>query len=176
MFEFSTSLEKCDEEVPNHLDSDSVEEIKRDLMFAIQGENHEKTDTCYLFGIFPNRVVHSKHDVAGDWTAVRATALLLSKANRESVDSNDIQSSVVSQEKSLLSSRSQQQREEDLDNLVRLGDWNGVLMTVSQWEGASDAGSFAVSILNEHQVTAVGDLRSEVEELVKCVIPEEIGE
>ena len=59
VFEFSTSLEKCDEEVPNHLDSDSVEEIKRDLMFAIQGKNHEKTDTCYLFGIFPNRVVHS---------------------------------------------------------------------------------------------------------------------
>ena len=51
-----------------------------------------------------------------------------------------------------------------------------MLMIVSQWEGASDAGSFAVSILDEHQVTAAGDIRSEVEELVKCVIPEEIGE
>ena len=87
-----------------------------------------------------------------------------------------MQSSVISQEKSIFSSRRQQQRVEDLDNLVKLGDWNGVLMTVSEWEGASDTSSFAVSILDEHQVTAVGDLRSEIQELVKCVIPEEVGE
>ena len=59
VFEINTSLEKCDEEIPEHLDSDSVEEIKRELKFAIQGENDEKIIACYLSGIFGNRVISS---------------------------------------------------------------------------------------------------------------------
>ena len=94
----------------------------------------------------------------------------------------DMQSSVISQEPSVLSSKTQQERASNLDNLVNMGDWKGVLMAVSQYEGASDTESFAISILDEEQVVASSseqeapDLRSEVESLVKSVVPEEIGE
>jgi hypothetical protein len=99
-------------------------------------------------------------------------------------------SSVISREQSVLTSKTQQERASELDNLVTLGDWKGVLMAVSQFEGASDTDSFAVSILDEQQMSPPNllpppeyveeplgqDLRSQVENLVKNVVPEEIGE
>lgn len=104
-----------------------------------------------------------------------ATALLLAKADPKAADwMDDMQSSVVSQERSILTSQTQQQRASELDNLVAAGDWKGVLMAVSQYEGASDTESFALSILEEHRVTT-SDYRSEVEALVRSVVPGEIG-
>lgn len=64
---------------------------------------------------------------AGDWTTVSATALLLAKADPTSADLADMQSSTISQESSVMSSIT------DLDQLVHLGDWKGVLMAVSQY-------------------------------------------
>lgn len=101
-----------------------------------------------------------------------------------------MQSSVMSKEQSILTSKTQQERASELDNLVTLGDWKGVLMAVSQFEGASDADSYAVSVLDEQQISpaplptttelaeeshGADFLRSQVEDLVKSVVPEEIG-
>lgn len=119
-----------------------------------------------------------------------ATALLLAKADPASADSlGDMQSSVISNDMTFVTSQTERQRMSDLDNLVAVGDWKGVLVAVSQYEGASDAGSFAISILDEQPVSHTiqhsieyglessgMDLRSEVESLVKSVVPEEIGE
>jgi hypothetical protein len=100
-----------------------------------------------------------------------------------------MQFSVMSKEQSILTSKTQQERASELDSLVTLGDWKGVLMAVSQFEGASDTESFAVSVLDEQQISPAlllppteyveelhdADLRSQVEDLVKSVVPEEIG-
>ena len=72
---------------------------------------------------------------------------------------------------------------------MAIGDWKGVLLAASSYEGASDAGSFAISILDEQPVSNTiqhasdfciessgMDLRSEVKSLVNSVVPEEIGE
>lgn len=151
----------CSSDISRHLDNDSLEEIKKDLTVAIQAE---------------------------DWTAVSATALLLAKADPSSGDLEDMQSSVASQRSLSTMTLTRQSRTSELNNLVEKGDWRGVMMAVSQYEGASDTESCAskISILHEQPVTNqlistcsnsnTLDIKAVVEALVLCVVPDEIGE
>lgn len=86
----------------------------------------------------------------------------------------------------------QQNRVSELSNLVEKGDWRGVLMAVSQYEGASDTESYAskISAWHEQPETTLSDeqlispcahankldIKAAVEELVLSVVPDEIGE
>ncbi|KAL7520378.1 hypothetical protein ACHAWX_005104 [Stephanocyclus meneghinianus] len=164
-FEFASPKEENPEgqcDISRHLDNDSLEEIKHDLTFAIQ---------------------------TGDWTAVSATALLLAKADPSSCDF-DMESSVTSQRSMSTMTLTQQNRVSELSNLVEKGDWRGVLMAVSQYEGASDTESYAskISAWHEQPETTLSDeqlispcahankldIKAAVEELVLSVVPDEI--
>eukprot|EP00804_Cyclotella_cryptica_P000082 CCRYP_013719-RB/>CCRYP_013719-RB protein AED:0.11 eAED:0.11 QI:361/0.85/0.87/1/0.85/0.87/8/538/917 len=164
-FEFASPKEDDKEgqsDISRHLDSDSLEEIKSDLASAIQ---------------------------AGDWTAVSATALLLAKADPATGDLEDMQASVASQRSLSTMTMTQQSRASELNNLVEKGDWRGILVAVSQYEGASDTESYTsnISALHEQpgtylardQLTStcnsnIFNIKAEVEALVLSIVPDEI--
>ena len=130
---------------------------------------------------------------AGDWTAVGATASLLSSKTLDRQDSN--QSSIRSEgersESVSLSSMdySDKDRAFEFERLIEAGDWKAVMAIASEFEGAGESDSLHVSKLSELEYDDSGGMNSsesferknealtkhqEIEELVRRVVPDEI--
>lgn len=130
---------------------------------------------------------------AGDWAAVGATAALLAAASDSQSYSSQSggrdQSAAQSQSESLDSSLDAA-RAAELDHLVESGDWEGVVLAAAKYEaaesrGESGSGSESRSNTAPDSAGSYGssspsktlkrqELKAEVEELVKRVVPEEI--
>ena len=131
---------------------------------------------------------------AGDWAAVGATAALLAAAS----DSRSRSTGGDSSRDSRSSSRSRSMNEKDearaaeLDALVEAGDWEGVVLAASRFDdeeksrhssaddsnegstidGTSASGTSASGTASKSRSRA--EVRKEVEELVRRVVPDEI--
>lgn len=126
---------------------------------------------------------------AGDWRAVGTTAALIATdekfEDREDLDSVG-QSLTVSQ--TSFTSHEKNQVEE-FEQLVEQGNWQAVMAAVSRFETASDLGSLNESrhsmdeSLSSHEETVPAsevyndkeELISEIQELVRAIMPDELG-
>lgn len=119
---------------------------------------------------------------SGDWAAVGATAALLAAASDS--QSHSSQSGAVSGtvSRSEDSSSLDAARAAELDHLVESGDWEGVVLAAAKYEAAETATSGSDSrAMDTSSNTSTPskakrrqELRSEVEDMVRRVVPEEI--
>jgi hypothetical protein len=122
---------------------------------------------------------------AGDWKAVGTTAALIANANAHERD--DAESFGVSQ---VSFSTHEQNQVDEFEQLVEQGDWMAVMAAASRFENASDLGSLNElrrgsmdESLTSHEDTlseaeefdSPDKLRAEIEELVRVVVPDELG-
>jgi hypothetical protein len=130
---------------------------------------------------------------AGDWAAVGATAALLAAASDSqsySSRSRKTETSGISRGGSSISSMDAA-RAAELDHLVDAGDWEGVVVAAAKFEasedtstgasntsktGGSSGHSQASTSLSESpsKLAKRDEIREEVENLVRRVVPEEI--
>lgn len=142
---------------------------------------------------------------SGDWSLVGATAAIIAQAPAEyiSSDINSSYSSVLSS--SIASNQTNNQRDEErsaeLDKLVEIGDWEGVVLAAAKFEAENDRDNvseghqFLASMSHALQSDANStnspsvstnisesasnnlkraEIRAEVEALVRRVVPDEI--
>ena len=120
---------------------------------------------------------------SGDWAAVGATAALLAAASdSQSYSSNSgLQSGTISRSED--SSSLDAVRAAELDHLVESGDWEGVVLAAAKYE-AAETGTTGSDSRAVHSGASTNsspskaqrrqEIRAEVEELVRRVVPEEI--
>jgi hypothetical protein len=121
---------------------------------------------------------------AGDWMAVGTTAALI--ANVDASEREDAESLGVSR----VSFDSHEKNQvEKFEQLVEEGNWKAVMAAASRFETASDLGSLNESrhsmddSLTSHEETLsefegynnLGELRAEIKELVRAVVPDELS-
>lgn len=131
---------------------------------------------------------------AGDWAAVGTTAALLAAASDSQSYSSQSgfvdQSVAMSKGGSLDTTALDAARAAELDHLVESGDWEGVVLAAAKYEAAeAPEGESASGGSGSRSNTAVDssslasspskaqkrqELRSEIEDLVRRVVPEEI--
>lgn len=121
---------------------------------------------------------------SGDWAAVGATAALLAAASdSQSYSSNSglvDQSGTISRSED--SSSLDAARAAELDHLVESGDWEGVVLAAAKFEAAETVTSGSDSRAQDSSSQASSpskaqrrqEIRAEVEDLVRRVVPEEI--
>ena len=122
---------------------------------------------------------------SGDWAAVGATAALLAAASdSQSYSSNS--RAMESQSRASDTTSIDAARAAELDHLVESGDWEGVVLAAAKFE-AAESGSASDSRASDSRLSPSAsvsssaskvkrrqELRQEVEELVRRVVPEEI--
>lgn len=122
---------------------------------------------------------------SGDWAAVGATAALLAAASdSQSYSSNS--RAMESQSRASDTTSIDAARAAELDHLVESGDWEGVVLAAAKFE-AAESGSASDSRASDSRLSPGAsvsssaskvkrrqELRQEVEELVRRVVPEEI--
>lgn len=122
---------------------------------------------------------------SGDWAAVGATAALLAAASdSQSYSSNS--RAMESQSRASDTTSIDAARAAELDHLVESGDWEGVVLAAAKFE-AAESGSVSDSRASDSRLSPGAsvsssaskvkrrqELRQEVEELVRRVVPEEI--
>jgi hypothetical protein len=115
---------------------------------------------------------------AGDWAAVGATAALLAAASdTNSISSRSLTGAGTSTRDGSTVSSYDAARAAELDHLVDAGDWEGVVLAAARYEAASTvaSGSEAASLSSSmSRSRKQEDWRSQVEDLVHRVVPEEI--
>jgi len=116
---------------------------------------------------------------AGDWQAVGATAALLAHAEVEDTDSIASHRSYSSRESDL--SSMEIHRASEIEKLVQEGDWEGIIQAATKYDGTSDAGervsnvsTISSNFRGSDLSRDISDIRTEVEELVCRVVPDEI--
>lgn len=121
---------------------------------------------------------------AGDWAVVGATAALLADSTGGVMDisiSGSEYGDLSLHTRDTMSEMSDtDDRAKELDRLVETGDWEGVVMAAAQFEGSLDGqddNSDVYSSKKKTRTTAKDkvEIRSEVEKLVRRVVPDEIG-
>jgi len=122
---------------------------------------------------------------AGNWAAVGASAALLASSEAGSV-STGISSRRSRSTRNTFQSEVDEARADELDELVATGDWEGVVLAAAKFEtGGDDSrildmdgfGSPGSESSPAHSARAPtsAEIRAEVEDLVRRVVPEEIG-
>lgn len=108
--------------------------------------------------------------LAGDWKLVGATAALLASSEHNvalnclgSVATNETDFSL---DNSLAS---------QFSRLVDSNDWEGVLAAITMLDGASDSESTTAEQLSPSELQQKADLQALIADLVKEVVPDEIG-
>jgi hypothetical protein len=121
---------------------------------------------------------------AGDWRAVSTTAALI--ANDDASEREDVESFEVSK---MSFDTHEKKQVEKFEQLVEEGNWEAIMAAASRFETASDLGSLDESrhsrddSLTSHEETLseyegynnLGKLRAEIKELVRAVVPDELG-
>lgn len=121
---------------------------------------------------------------AGDWMAVGTTAALI--ANDDASEREDAESLGVSK---VSFDTHEKNQVEKFEQLVEEGNWEAVMAAASRFETASDLGSLNESrhsmddSLTSHEETLsefegynnLGELRAEIKELVRAVVPDELS-
>jgi len=121
---------------------------------------------------------------AGDWMAVGTTAALI--ANVDASEREDVESLGVSK---MSFDTHEKNQVEKFEQLVEEGNWEAVMAAASRFETASDLGSLNESrhsmddSLTSHEETPsefegynnLGELRAEIKELVRAVVPDELS-
>lgn len=122
---------------------------------------------------------------AGDWAVVGATAALLADSTGGvmdiSISGSEYGDLSLHTRETMSEISDTDDRAKELDRLVETGDWEGVVMAAAQFEGSldgNDSYSDVYSSKNISQTSAkdIAVIRSEVERLVRRVVPDEIGE
>ena len=118
---------------------------------------------------------------AGDWMAVGTTAALIASVSASECE--DVKSLDVSR-------TSEKNQVEKFEQLVEEGNWEAVMAAVSRFETASDLDSLNESrhsmddSLTSHEETLsesegynsnLGELRAAIKELVRVIVPDELG-
>jgi len=114
---------------------------------------------------------------AGDWAAVGATAALLAGTSKSGKDGQEESGSKLSS--SFLQDDSSSISREELDDLVSAGNWKGVVLAASNHmdeERSEASGSVEEDSSGggSKQERDMSEIRSEVELLVKRVVPDEL--
>jgi len=121
---------------------------------------------------------------AGDWAVVGATAALLadSKYTSDHSMSSSYEGAGGSAAQSFAESSdsSSINRAAELDKMVEAGDWEGVVLTAAQFEGSRSSLDDSMSTRTDktddsQSKLRKAELREEVEQLVRKVVPDEIG-
>ena len=123
---------------------------------------------------------------AGDWAVVGATAALLADTDRSSVEHMVMsecehgEQSYHSRESSFSESSDSNRRTKELDRMVEDGDWEGVVLAAAQFDGTSsldgqdDQGMSSRSSRDVSPSSSRGEIRAEIERLVRRVVPDEV--
>lgn len=121
---------------------------------------------------------------AGDWAVVGATAALLADSTGGvmdmSISGSEYGDLSLHTRDTMSEISDNDDRAKELDRLVETGDWEGVVMAAAQFEGSldgQDSTSEVYSSKNKSRTSArdKAEIRSEVERLVRRVVPDEIG-
>eukprot|EP00588_Corethron_pennatum_P005197 CAMPEP_0194296268 /NCGR_PEP_ID=MMETSP0169-20130528/55650_1 /TAXON_ID=218684 /ORGANISM="Corethron pennatum, Strain L29A3" /LENGTH=1055 /DNA_ID=CAMNT_0039045687 /DNA_START=221 /DNA_END=3388 /DNA_ORIENTATION=- len=124
---------------------------------------------------------------AGDWAAVGASAALLASSEAGSV-STGISSRRSRSTRNTFQSEVDEARADELDELVATGNWEGVVLAAAKFETGGDdsrtldmdgfnspEGASESSPAPSSRAPTSAEIRAEVEDLVRRVVPEEIG-
>jgi len=121
---------------------------------------------------------------AGDWAVVGATAALLADSTGGvmdiSISGSEYGDLSLHTRETMSEISDTDDRAKELDRLVETGDWEGVVMAAAQFEGSLDGQDGNIDVYsskNKSPTTAKdkAEIRSEVEKLVRRVVPDEIG-
>jgi hypothetical protein len=119
---------------------------------------------------------------AGDWAVVGATAALLADSTGGvmdmSISGSEYGDLSLHTRDTMSEISDNDDRAKELDRLVETGDWEGVVMAAAQFEGSLDGQDSTSEASKNKSRTSVRDkaeIRSEVERLVRRVVPDEIG-
>ena len=121
---------------------------------------------------------------AGDWAVVGATAALLADSTGGimdlSISGSDYGDLSLHTRETMSEISETDDRAKELDRLVETGDWEGVVMAAAQFEGSLDGEDsnsevYSSKITIQSRAKEKAEIRSEVERLVRRVVPDEIG-
>ena len=121
---------------------------------------------------------------AGDWAVVGSTAALLADSTGGvadiSISGSEYGDLSLHTRDTMSEISDSDDRVKELDRLVETGDWGGVVLAAAQFEGSSDRhddSSAQYSSIRTSQTSPrdKAEIRSEVEKLVRRVVPDEIG-
>jgi len=117
---------------------------------------------------------------AGDWAVVGATAALLADSDSSSSEKMEREErSYHSLESSFSESNASDRRAKELERMVEIGDWEGVVLAAAQFDGTTSLDGQDDQTTSSKEVSPSSSkekqrIRAEVESLVRRVVPDEI--